>query len=254
MRAVERQSVIRGMLESKGFVTYAQIAKKVKVSEATARRDAYELCRLGDAIRARGGVRSLSAPAPPSHPTFTERATVMAKEKDRIGRAAAALVKDGHTIIMDGGTTTHTLAPYIARRDIDLITNSITVADYLCDASSIEVIMTGGYLYRPSKVLLGPPAVRMLRQVAADVTFVSTGGVTLDGVGHSNSLIVETEKQMIARGARVVLLLDHSKFSSGSVLKVCAWSHITDVVTDRPVPEQFAEFFRKHDISVVIAK
>ncbi len=250
----ERRHIrILELLKEKEFLTYAQLAKKCRVSEATIRRDAIVLETGGAVERVRGGVRQKELRSF-SVRTFNESAAILAEEKKRIGRAAAQLVKDGMTLIIDGGTTTGSLAPYIVDKQIDVITNSITVADILADTSEIEVVMTGGYLYRPSKVLLGTPAIRMLRYVNADFTFVSAGGVSLEGIGHSNSLIVDTEKQMIARGKRVALLLDHSKFSTGSVLKVCKWTKITHVITNRVPPDEFIDFFREQDITLIIAE
>lgn len=250
----KRHILILELLKKTDFLTYAQLAQKCRVSDATVRRDAIELENSGALERVRGGIRIKELRTFSSHNSFNERAAILTEEKNRIGRAAAQLVKNGMTLIIDGGTTSSAIAPYIADKHIDIITNSITIADVLADRSDIEVVMTGGYLYRPSKVLLGAPAIRMLRYVSADFTFVSAGGVSLEGIGHSNSLIVDTEKQMIARGRKVALLVDHTKFTTGSVLKVCRWTKITHVITNRRPPEEFVEFFSKQKITLIIAE
>ena len=171
-----------------------------------------------------------------------------------IGRAAASLVNDGDTIIMDGGTTTSSMVKFIARKNIQVITNSLTVGDYLADFSNVEVIVTGGYLYRASKVLLGHPAIQTLKGLNAAKSFVSAGGLTLEGIGHSNSLIVETEQMMISRGRESILLADHTKFFTAAAVNVCQWNQFETVVTDKQPPKSFKVFFAKRGIKVIVAK
>ena len=251
MIAAERQRVIEAALQEHGTLNVRDMAVQLGVSDATVRRDFERLAETGRARRVHGGLqRPLDQEA---RPPYEERALLNRVEKDRIGRAAAALVQDGDVIIMDGGTTTSSMAPYLTRKDVQVITNSLTVADYLSDHAAFDVIMTGGWLYRPSKVLLGAQAVQTLRRVDARWTFVSTSGLTPQGVGHSNSLVIELEKQMITRGREVVLLADHTKFTTAGTVQVCPWTPINRVVTDRPVPDEFALLFERLGIAVTVA-
>ena len=254
MIGAQRQQQILDALGRQPFLDGTTLAHTLGVSRVTIHRDLEELAAAGLAKRVRGGISRIEAASPAGIASFHERQRLLAAEKDRIGRAAARLVHDGETIIMDGGTTTTSMAPYLVGKQIKVVTNSLTVADYLNDHAPIDVIVTGGYLYRASKVLLGPPALQTLRQVNASRAFVSAGGVTLEGIGHSDSLVVETEKLMIARGQEVVLLIDHSKFAGGATMKVCPWARIGTVITDLPVPAKFAAFFKRRHIRVIIAR
>ncbi len=248
----ERQQTTLDALARKPFLSIPVMARKLKVSEATVRRDFETLDQLGLVHRVRGGVARMNGAR--ERGSFTERLEVLAAEKERIARAAARLVEDGETIIIDGGTTTSGMSKFIARKNIRVITNSVTVADYLSDVSSVEVIVTGGYLYRASKVLLGQPAILTLRKLNATKTFVSAGGLTFEGIGHSNSLIVETEKMMIARGREAILLADHTKFGTRATANVCPWTKFSKVITDKRVPQPFGDFFKKRGIEVVVAR
>ena len=253
MMTAERQQRLLDALAATPFLTIEEQARRVRASTATIRRDFDALAAQGLARRVRGGLaRATAPPALPS--SFSERRRVLTAEKDRIGRAAAQLVRDGETIVLDGGTTTSSMAPYLAARRINVITNSLSVADYLADHSHSDVIVLGGALYRASKVMLGTPAQNALRQLNADKAFVSAGGLTLEGIGHANSLIAETEKVMIARARYVVLLADHTKFHSGGAMKVCPWAKIARVITDAPSPPEFQRFFKRRGITVTIAR
>lgn len=252
MISAERHQRLLDALAKAPFLSIEEQARRLRTSTATIRRDFDALAAQGLARRVRGGLARLEAltPLPTS---FNERRHVLAAEKERIARAAAQLVRDGETIILDGGTTTSSMAPYLAPKRITVITNSLNIADYLADHSQAEIFVLGGALYRPSKVMLGAPAQYALRQVIADKAFVSTGGLSLDGIGHSNSLIAETEKVMIARARYVVLLADHTKFLSGGAMKVCPWTKVARVITDAPPPPHFQEFFKRRGIHLTIA-
>lgn len=252
MIATQRQQNILDTLAKKDFLAINQMAKKLDVSEATVRRDFEMLARLGLAARVRGGIGKVVIHR--SKNSFNRRQNILTEEKERIGREAASLVKDGDTIIMDGGTTTNSMSKFIAHKNIQVITNSITVVDYLSDFSNIDVIVTGGYLYRSSKVLLGQPAIETLKNYNATKTFVSAGGLTLEGIGHSNSLVVETEKMMISRGKEVVLLIDHTKFGATAAVNVCPWTKFKTVVSDRKPQQPFKDFFKKKKINYIVAK
>jgi len=252
MIATQRQQIILDALAKENFLDINEMAKKLRVSDATIRRDFEMIAKLGMATRVRGGIGKVVTHR--SRNSFNERQSILTEEKERIARAAAALVKDGDTIIMDGGTTTNSMSKFIAHKNIQVITNSVTIADHLSDFSNIEVIVTGGYLYRASKVLLGQPAIETLKNYNATKTFVSAAGLTLEGIGHSNSLVVETEKMMISRGKEAVLLTDHTKFGATATVNVCPWTKFKTVVSDRKAQQPFKDFFKKKNIKFIVAK
>ena len=97
-------------------------------------------------------------------------------EKAAIGRAAAEMVVDGDTIIMDGGSTTSYMVPHLRDKKIQIITNSISLLSLLEDYKGIDVILTGGYYYAKSRLLLGPLAVESIEKVNADKAFISAAG------------------------------------------------------------------------------
>ena len=68
----------------------------------------------------RGEVRAM--------PAFDERTGTAAAEKRAIGQAAAALIDDGDTVLLDGGTTTLEVARALLGRPVQVVTNSLPIA------------------------------------------------------------------------------------------------------------------------------
>src|SRR5579863_8418455 len=103
MKAEERQKRITDYLQKTEFASLEELAKQVNASVSTVRRDVTELETGGEIRRTHGGARLLN---PPSNEfEFSWRDTMQLAEKEDIGKACAALIKPGQTIIMDSGTT-----------------------------------------------------------------------------------------------------------------------------------------------------
>ena len=94
------------------------------------------------------------------------------QEKKLIGQAAANLVQDGQTIILGGGSTVAEVAASLLDRPIQVITNSIPVAQVFWESRKTEVTLTGGYLYPRLGIQFGPICERMLYSVSADVAIL----------------------------------------------------------------------------------
>src|SRR3954467_1436216 len=92
------------LISRQGFATLDELVKALGVSESTIRRDLESLDLGGQVKRTHGGavysgeVRSL--------PALEDRVATATSEKRAIGRATAALIDDGDTVLLDGGTTT----------------------------------------------------------------------------------------------------------------------------------------------------
>src|ERR1700721_2312672 len=100
----ERQGEILLHIKEKGSAGIGEIAERFAVSEMTVRRVLYKLGDAGLVIRTPGG--GMVAPPGSMERTFLERAEKMAVAKDALGRAAAALVREGESVVLDSGTTT----------------------------------------------------------------------------------------------------------------------------------------------------
>jgi len=185
---------------------------------------------------------------------FLVRDTQQADEKDQIGRAAAALVRDGMAVIVDGGTTTYHVAKHLGGKRIQVITNSLPVANLFINSSSVETIVTGGFIYPRLGVLLGPVAEESLAKVHADLAIMSCGGVTPDGFTNSNNLIVAVQLKMMAVASRAVLCIDHTKFGRRALSPFAPLAKAHTVITDPATSRSHLAMLRKHGVEVIVAR
>ena len=159
--AEQRRRKIVDLIEQRGQITVRDLTEKFSVSAVTARADLDALSSEGLVVRSHGGaVRRMEASQ--DYPLRTKE-TLHHAEKVRIGRAAAELIQDNETIILDSGTTTAEIARHLKTRrlqSVTVITHALNVACELMDAKDIYVIMIGGLLRPVSCSFVGPQAER----------------------------------------------------------------------------------------------
>jgi DeoR/GlpR family transcriptional regulator of sugar metabolism len=251
MRAAERQIEIHNVIRSQEFIDAAALASNLRVSESSIRRDLMELEQQGLVRRVRGGAISLQAQKESLGMGWV--ASRAREEKQRIGKAAAALLEEGQTLIMDGGSTVAEVAHQLLGHSLQVITNSILIAQIFYDSKSVELTLTGGYLYPRLGVLLGPICEEMLTRVAADVLVMGTGGITEAGLSNTNTLVVGSERKMIEVSRRVMVVADHSKFGRQTMAHLTPLEAVDVIVTDQELPPSFEKLLEKCGVDLVLA-
>src|SRR5690606_28108699 len=148
------------------------LAAAFEVSEVTVRQDLEKLEADGHIVRQHGGAYLKSVPDQVRAMALQHQENRDAKR--RIGRAAAALVEDGETIILDSGsTTTEVAANLFGRRDMTVITNALNIALMLGAEPGFEVHMTGGHFKAPTLSLSGERSADFFNGLYAQKLFLA---------------------------------------------------------------------------------
>jgi DeoR/GlpR family transcriptional regulator of sugar metabolism len=251
MNSAVRQRRIREMLDSEEFLDLDTLSQRLEVSDSTIRRDLVALEGEGVVRRVYGGAMALQ---PREHILdFAWQSTRMAEEKRRIAALAASLVQENETVILDGGSTVAEAARALAGRSLQVITNSLPIAEVFSNARQVEVILTGGYLYPRLRSMLGPVCEHMLANVTADVLVMGIGGVTASGLSNSNTLVVEPERKMIEAARKVIILADHTKFGRNSVIHLAPLDVADIVVSDTSLAPEFQDMLKTAGVEVLLA-
>lgn len=270
-----RWQKIENALGKQPFLEIRDLAKLLRVSDATVRRDIETLHNEGRLRRTRGGATLSSTPlaqsiisrnGTASHEsalsesldhvaTFNERAKLHATAKDRIGRAAAGLIKDRQNILIAGGSTPYAAAKYLRQRRVSVATNSLPTAAMLGETLGVDVLVTGGMVYPKHDILIGPQLKQTLQSVrAADWLLLGASGVDNEGFYDSNHLEVEAQCELISRANHVALLLDSSKFTRRDMILVAQWKAIDVLVTDKAPPRELAAALKRAKVRVLVGE
>jgi len=251
MNATGRRLRARQLLEAREFVDLKTLYRELDASESSIRRDLIALEKEGVLKRVYGGAMAMQARGHVLD--FDWQSARMAEEKRRIGALAAALIEDGQTVILDGGSTVAAVARTLTARSLHVITNSLPIAEIFNESRQIEVTLTGGYLFPRLRVTLGPLCEQMLSGVMADVLIMGIGGITAEGFSNTNTLVVSPQRKMIEVSHKVVIVADHTKFGRRAVMPLAPLDVADTVVSDTGLPAEYREMLRAHDIQVLLA-
>jgi DeoR/GlpR family transcriptional regulator of sugar metabolism len=248
---IRRHQILQHHREA-GEVRVSELVARFGVSPATARRHLRALERQGLALRCHGGATTPEAPL--YEPSFKERERVFITEKRQIALAAAALVRNGETIALTGGTTTSLVARALGGRAPIIVTNSVNIALELAREAETRIHLTGGRLRAPSYELVGPAAVQALQGLNVEVAFIGVSGISVErGPTTLNEEEAEVNRAMVNAAQRVVVVADHSKLGKTRLVQVCPINAVHTLVTDRDADAGIIEDLKRAGVEVILA-
>ena len=250
---VDRRVMILQKLAEYGQVDVISLSKELGVSEVTIRND---LTRLEDKkmlIRARGGAFKTTGVGTDFH--LSDKNKQHLDEKKRIGQAAAKLIEDGDTIILDSGTTTIEITRHLSNlSNLTIITNALNVANELVELPNINVIIPGGFLRKNSLSLIGATAEDSFKNYFCDKLFLAVDGFSaIHGLSTPNVEEAHLNRIMIEISKKVIVVADSSKFSKRSLALIAPITKVDMVITDSGILPEDQKKLENDGIEVIIA-
>jgi len=244
-------------IKDREFVRVGELSSKFGVSEVTVRGDLDSLAARGKVHRVRGG--AIPRLIPRQEQPFEDSVSSFAVEKVAIGQAAADLLDDGDTVLIDVGTTAAAAARAIAARaeldDVVVFTNGLKTALELEPASPrISVVVLGGTLRPLQHSLVDPMATLILEQISVKTVLLGCNGVdAVGGVTNINLPEAEVKKRMLAVATRRIVLADGSKLGRVEVARLCDIGDVDTVITGRSADAEVIDALRDRgcDVRVV---
>lgn len=233
-----RHQAIRKHLARHPGVPVGVLATKLGVSEMTIRRDFAVLESKAQVQRTHGGA------------VLTERMILEFDYRDRLERNRGAkraiaaearkMVRSGHRLILDTGTTALELATLLKDgKDITVITPSLAVASELQHSPGVEVILLGGIIRRGSPDLTGPVTETSLELFAVDFAFQGAEGIGNDGAIYTSDLRLARVDRIMRRVARKsCVLADHSKIGHTAFARNGSLADVDFFITDDNAPAE----------------
>jgi DeoR family galactitol utilization operon repressor len=224
----EREKEIVRLLAGDPGISATHLSEMLNVSVVTIRSDLADLEQKGILVRTRGGA------ALAYHPNVLERQSLRVEAKSRIAQAAAALVNDGDTIMIEAGTTTALVARHLlGKRFVNIVTNSTLILPYARTNPGIHLTVVGGEFRPASESMVGPLALAELERFHVRLAFVGTDGFSLEG-GLTTHLVEggEIVRRMAERSGQVVLVADSSKYGKVGFVRVLPVEGVHRLITD----------------------
>jgi len=248
-----RQKRICELLARRGECTIEELVRRLGVSGMTVRRDLTALAGEGKVIRTHGG--AALAERVSFEFEFLNRVRKNQAAKEAIAVAAAALIKDGQSVMLDSGTTTLELAKRLqGKRNLTVITTSLPIAAQLQFDRQIEVLLLGGYLRASSPDLSGALTEANLETLRADVAFLGADGVDSQGNVYQDSPeLARMLTKMASSAKRVYVVADHSKLGRTALWQFGRLRDWTALLTDSGADRGPIASLKKAGVSVIKA-
>ena len=247
----QRRRVIRSLVESQAQGNVADLARRFRVSEVTIRSDLAALANVGALVRVHGGALP---PGDGEELPITVKQTLYHAEKVRIAGAAAGLIQDGETVILDSGTTTAEIARQIRGlklRSLNVITNALNIAVVLANAHHVNLIIPGGVLRRKSWSLAGPQAEQALRDLQADRLFLGVDSLDPEiGLMTPHVLEAKLNALMIRIARQTVAVTDSSKLLRRNLSVIAPVEQVHLLITDSAAAPDAVAAIRARGVEV----
>ena len=252
----KRRSTILEELSRNRSVRVADLSISLGVSEVSIRRDLQIMEEQGKLKRVHGGAVSLESTS-----AFTLQALhqdAQREKKERIGRAAAAMVRHGESLIFDSGSTPLQVARHLDKEllnsgNLTAVTAYLPVVRQLGPCPGVHLILLGGIYVPAYEVLVGPQTVEQLKGLHVDKMFLGTDGMTLShGFTTANVLEAEVDRAMVQAATEVIVVSDSSKIGGIGLATIMPVSGIDKLITDTEAPMDFVAALRELGIEVIL--
>jgi len=247
----ERRARIVELLAQNGSVRVGELSRLFRVTEVTVRSDLDAMSREGALVRDRGG--AITHTSTSLSTAFEKRALEHADQKRRIGRAAAALVETGETIILDAGSTVMEMVRSLtAQKSITVVTTGLNIAAQVGALPDVHVLVAGGFLSPETISTVGAMAERDLEHFIVDKLFLSTQAFDAkSGLTDVSLDVARVKAAMIRSARRIILLADSSKWGLSMFAKIGPLAEIDMLITDDGLTEVARKAIRQFDIELM---
>ena len=253
MKPDERLQEILNTVNEENRVLISELARKLKVSEMTIRRDIEHLSRLGLLRREKGfAIKGVSGSF---EPAFAIRSEIASQAKKDIAKYLTTLISDRETIVLDGGSTGVAIARQLMERELTVCALSFRVAEVLRAAPKIQLMVVGGFVRKGEESFIGPAALETLNNFHFDQMIMTASGLEPNyGVTEWNSDDAMIKRAAHNASSRTIVAADSSKFGVKAFGKICDLKEISVLVTNSAIDKTYTDHFRKVGIDLRVAK
>jgi DeoR family transcriptional regulator of aga operon/DeoR family fructose operon transcriptional repressor len=251
--ARERQEHIARIVEEHGRARVGDLSVRFGVSAVTIRKDLVVLESERRLVRAHGGAIAMDRSRPEL--SFDIRERLQSDEKHWIGAAAATLVQDGESIVLDASTTALSVARHLKARpgwsQLTVLTNGLRIASELAGHPGIIVLMLGGRVRWEALSVVGQLGDGLFSRMNVQKAFLGAAGFTLEsGLADATDEEAQIKRSMVAAAREVIAIVDRTKWERAAFATFCSTNEISMVLTDAGAPDAMVRELQGRGIQV----
>lgn len=250
---VTRREKIIELVCDNGSVSVNKLSQLFSVSTVTIRNDLSHLENKGCVFRYYGGAVLNKQFAFDKSLQF--KSGINSSNKNIIAQCAAELVQDGDRIILDSGSTTALMVPYLKnKRDLIVMTNALNIAYDLATNTDIDVLIAGGNVRKNTYSITGPTTEQLLSMYHFNKLFLGIDGIDLDaGITTANFSEATVNKAMCHASQQIIAITDSTKFGRKSFCLIESIENIDSLITDSHIPDNYLSALQEKNITIILA-
>lgn len=250
-----RRERIVEMLRAHNSVQIHALAEAFGVSTQTLRKDLNFLDAKGVCTRSPGGALLRLGALSPTEEAIDVKRKRYADEKVSIGKAAAALIGAGESVLLDSGTTTLQVARHLNTADpLVVVTNDVGIMNELAARESVQLVFLGGTLRRKNLSFYGTQTERALEGLHVDKLFLAADGFHPEkGITTHFEPEALLNRLMCRAASEIILVADSSKFGRICLHKILEPQGIARLVTDEGITGEVRDELARIGVEVIIA-
>jgi len=248
------QEILNELRLAGGSARIGDLARKLKVSDETVRRNVKALQARAQVRKVHGGVL-LSEDLTLTEQPLMARMRRNAKTKRQLAHKLAGMIEDGDSLFLDIGSTTAYAAQALAgHRNLYVVTNSLAVASTLASINNNRVFFAGGELRRHDGGSFGDNAISFVRRFNLQYAVFSTGAINAE-VGFMLHDMAEADlsRAIADRAQTRIILADSEKFGRRAPIALSDQDEIDMLITDKAPPAAVRDMLERNEISLILA-
>ncbi|TNJ41851.1 DeoR/GlpR family DNA-binding transcription regulator [Phaeobacter sp. B1627] len=240
MDASDRQNEILSLLTLQDRVEVEDLARRFGVSLQTVRTDLRDLSGRGQLSRVHGGAVRIASAA---NRGYAERRMLNAGGKRAMASLAAEVIPENCSLALNIGTSTEQVARALSGHSgLTILSNNINIINMMMAMETRDLILVGGSIRQSDGAIVGEDAVDFISRYKLDYAVIGASAMDPDGAILDHDAREVSVARALLRNARSrILICDGSKFERSAPVRICALTELDIVITDRPVPQEFAE-------------
>lgn len=247
-----RRRKILAILNRDGQVRVTELSRELEATPVTIRSDLSALERDGYLERVSGG--AVQTVKNYYNMEFQQRKQAGSAVKKRLAAVVSGLIHDGDTLMINSGTTTYEVAVELKKhKNLNIVTNSLSVAVELGAHPTFRVILLGGDINAQYAFTYGTDAQEQLKKYRADYAILSMDGVCPDSgltTYHAEEALMD--RMMLERSQRTIVAAESRKIGREGFSHVCDAAGLGCLVTDSDADPELLARFRSLGTDVLI--
>lgn len=246
----DRRKKILELINKNGSVRVAELRYLLNISEVTIRTDLAELENKGLLTRVHGG--AVSSYKPYYSMNLNQRMSTNQQQKEIIAKKIADMIEDNDTVMLNSGTTTLLVFRAIPENlNLNIVTNSISIALEGASKPNFNIILIGGLINTKYQFTFGDDTVKQLKSYHADKLILSVDGIDPEhGFSTYYDKEAEIDRIMLEQSNINIVAADHSKFNHRAFTKISDLSVCDYIVTDSSVPDTLESELTNNSIKI----